>query len=543
MSERHRVGWNWDWNAVAWSKRSLTAWGAGWEAVPTSSDDVFLDAASWTVTVRQYDAVISCKNLNLTWFTWTFNPGLYWYTNIYWDITLSPTATLWNSTYSQPDNRWIKIFWDCTFTSNGKTWYNRDLVNNWYVLQLWDAMSQGWKLYSAFGVNPTYKTNWYSLTIWSTEMFWTNLQIDFSNSIINCAWIFMFWGSTWSLVNMTWATIICNTFRSNNISTAVLNITNSIINTWDLTLWVAASLQNITVTGSTIKCTGNFLTTVVNRTFNNVELNWTTQIVKWNWTFNDLKIWKDWAQTIQFTDWTDQTVTTFTCVWSAWKVKTLTWTGTWWWKLSDTTWTNTVDYVDMSYCTGEWWAAWIASYNSIDSGNNHNRTFLVPTADFTYTTTIRTIQFTDASLWASSYSWDFWDWTTSTSASPSHTFWYWTFTVTLTINGNPSYTKSVSFTFIEPTVSTGWYNENTDTCNREIWVMLQRRKFYDDPLNNTKYYADAPRWTSLSDTKRRVMKIVQTKVFGVVVSEETTYTAGYNNPATNLSVVQSLTYI
>jgi hypothetical protein len=73
--------------------------------------------------------------------------------------------------------------------------------------------------------------------------------------------------------------------------------------------------------------------------------------------------------------------------------------------------------------------------------------------------------------------------------------------------------------------------------------MLQRRKYYDDPLNSTKYYADAPKWTALNEARWRVMKIVQTKVFGVVVSEETNHTDNYNNLASDLATCQSLTYI
>jgi len=74
-------------------------------------------------------------------------------------------------------------------------------------------------------------------------------------------------------------------------------------------------------------------------------------------------------------------------------------------------------------------------------------------------------------------------------------------------------------------------------------VMLSRRKMYDDPLNSTIFYADATKWSALTDPVRKVMKIVQTKVFGVVVSEEITSTDNYNNLATDLSTVQSLTYL
>src|SRR5689334_22919703 len=76
-----------------------------------------------------------------------------------------------------------------------------------------------------------------------------------------------------------------------------------------------------------------------------------------------------------------------------------------------------------------------------------------PVPDFTYEITdhvTRTVKFTNASVYAQSYSWNFGDAATSTLASPQHSYpSYSTYSVTLTATGqggtNTS-TKSVTIT-------------------------------------------------------------------------------------------------
>ena len=76
----------------------------------------------------------------------------------------------------------------------------------------------------------------------------------------------------------------------------------------------------------------------------------------------------------------------------------------------------------------------------------------------------------------------------------------------------------------------------------QTWVMLSRRKKYDDPLNNAVYYCDAKKWSSLDDAVRKVTKIQKIFVWGILLDDEVTNTDGYDNKASDLGTVQSLIY-
>jgi Zn-dependent metalloprotease/PKD repeat protein len=85
----------------------------------------------------------------------------------------------------------------------------------------------------------------------------------------------------------------------------------------------------------------------------------------------------------------------------------------------------------------------IFAYYTPEGGN------IPPTADFTYTTTDLTVDFTDASSDPDgtivSWDWDFGDGNTSTAQNPSHTYAAaGTYTVTLTVTDNDGATDSVS---------------------------------------------------------------------------------------------------
>lgn len=72
MADRYWVGGSASWDGTAGSKWALTSGGTGGEAIPTSADDVYLDAASGTVTVTVAAGNTGCLSLNLTGFTGTF---------------------------------------------------------------------------------------------------------------------------------------------------------------------------------------------------------------------------------------------------------------------------------------------------------------------------------------------------------------------------------------------------------------------------------------------------------------------------------------
>jgi hypothetical protein len=69
--------------------------------------------------------------------------------------------------------------------------------------------------------------------------------------------------------------------------------------------------------------------------------------------------------------------------------------------------------------------------------------------------------------------------------------------------------------------------------------MLPRKVVYKDALNSVIYYADAKHWTALTDPFWRVMKWTLDADGDIVDIVETDW---YNNLATDLSVVQSLSY-
>lgn len=72
MANRYWVGGTATWDGTAGTKWSTTSGGAGGAAVPTAADDVFLNAASGSVTVTLSSGNV-CRSLNCTGFTGTLS--------------------------------------------------------------------------------------------------------------------------------------------------------------------------------------------------------------------------------------------------------------------------------------------------------------------------------------------------------------------------------------------------------------------------------------------------------------------------------------
>jgi len=70
-------------------------------------------------------------------------------------------------------------------------------------------------------------------------------------------------------------------------------------------------------------------------------------------------------------------------------------------------------------------------------------------------------------------------------------------------------------------------------------TMLPRKKIYKDTLNNLIYYCDAPHWSLLTDNVWKVVKWLLDSDWDI---EEVRETDWYNNYATDLSTVQSLSF-
>ncbi|APZ46130.1 hypothetical protein BW723_07380 [Polaribacter reichenbachii] len=113
--------------------------------------------------------------------------------------------------------------------------------------------------------------------------------------------------------------------------------------------------------------------------------------------------------------------------------------------------------------------------------------------DFSFTTSSLTVTFTDASLLATSYSWDFGDGNTSADQNPVHTFaTRGTYNVTLTITNSAnvprSITKAVPVGGVEPTFKAIVLNGTADVHtsdtgdNADAWDMTPNSTVKDDVL-------------------------------------------------------------
>lgn len=71
------------------------------------------------------------------------------------------------------------------------------------------------------------------------------------------------------------------------------------------------------------------------------------------------------------------------------------------------------------------------------------------------------------------------------------------------------------------------------------WQLLPRKKIYKDTINDFTYVCDAKHWAALTDPVWRVQKLILDTDGDV---EETLETDNYDNLATDLSVVQALTF-
>jgi len=337
--------WGSGWNAgmtntwvapVSWTNinrdRAYHNWWSPWSQTELMAIDSIktVELVACTITSSWW-WVCTCKGLDFTWFLGTYVWGNYAFLN-WWNLTFSPTMTVTSN------GMFALASWTTAITQSGNVGKYTITCTNATDISLWSDLDLSW-----------WSIGWSST---ATQSFSTN---DYD--------------------------IICDTFGWEGVSSSghfTFNLGSSTIDTVNRYMTFSSWSITINPDASTIKCTWNF--TWWWKTYNDVEINWATSTIKGSNTFNDLKIWKDGIQTISFTDWTDQDVTTFTCIGDSWKEKTLQGTSTWWWKLSWTTWTNSVQYTKLSYSTAEWWAtrkALISSGN-VNQWNNFGWDFWCP---------------------------------------------------------------------------------------------------------------------------------------------------------------------
>ncbi len=150
-----------------------------------------------------------------------------------------------------------------------------------------------------------------------------------------------------------------------------------------------------------------------------------------------------------------------------------------------------------AYKTAETFVATLTATNylgvQVSVSKNIEGLVLSTVPDFTFDVSSLTVDFTDASILAVSYSWDFGDGNTSTEASPTHTYAVaGTYDVTLTTTNDAgvsrSITKPVPVGGVEPTfkviVQNGQCNDHTSNTgdNADAWDMTPNSTVVDDVL-------------------------------------------------------------
>jgi hypothetical protein len=273
MPNLYWVGGTGSANATVGTKWALTSGGAGGQPVPTSSDDVYIDAASGTVTVTLTNT-FTCRNLILTGFTGTIAGtqaisiagGLllvsgmtYTYTGT---ITFTATSGINNITTAGKS-----IGGNWTFNGVGGTWVLQDTVSmvtgkgftltNGSLDMTGRTITTGNFVSNNSNVRTLTRTN-STITLTSTGTVWnfgttTNLTSPSSGStiIVNDT---SATGKTFTGGGLTYDTL---TFSGDNITVSGANtITTLNINTAGLTTGlvltsgVTQTVTNIATNGS-----------------------------------------------------------------------------------------------------------------------------------------------------------------------------------------------------------------------------------------------------------------------------------------------------
>ncbi len=142
MADRYWVGGTASWDATAGTKWATTDGGPGGAAVPTSADNVYLTAASGTVTITvPASTTVNCLNFDCTGFTGTVTHGSN-FSNIscYGNFKLSSTMTFnvgsnptvnlrgTGSPLSKTVTTAGKSLYSLTFNGVGDTWTLQDAI-------------------------------------------------------------------------------------------------------------------------------------------------------------------------------------------------------------------------------------------------------------------------------------------------------------------------------------------------------------------------------------------------------------------------------
>jgi len=298
-------GGNWS-NTAHWS---LASGGAGGEAVPDADDNVFFDAASFTIGGQVVTIDIASPCLDMDWTGVTNTPDLAGSAllAVYGSLTFSASMT---KSYSGSLRFYASAPGE-TITANGAL--ACDIV--FYVA------GGGWTLQDALNIGAK------SILLYQGALD-TNGQ-----------------------------TVTCGLFDTNYDTVRGLTLGASVIN---CTAWTLGA-TNLTWDGGTssIRVTGTGAFTGGGKTYYEVQLNGSAHAVSGSNTFTNFILPADTTQTITFADGTNQTITNATITGSVGKIKTLQGSGVAGWTITKAGGSYVAaDYLNLSYSTASPVLSW-----------------------------------------------------------------------------------------------------------------------------------------------------------------------------------------
>ena len=326
MANRYWVGngGNWSDNTNHWAASSGDAPGA---SLPTSADNVFFDALSFSLAGQTVALDVSANCLDMNWTGATNTPALGAPSNlnIYGSVTY--IAAMLNTMFGWTDFR---------DTVGGRT-----IMSNGFLSSGYRFLTAGaWTLQDAFSSGGN--------------------AIQFSSGTLNT----------------NGQTVTCANFNISNTMVKVLTLGASTV---QCTSW-SYSGTNLTLNANTatikVSGTGAFQGGGIT-TYNEVQLNGTAHTISGSNTLATLSLNPAGAQTLTFTDGTTQTVTTLSRTNTGQIILQGSSTGGW--TISDSSGTNSLNYLTISYSTASGGATFKAGINSIDNGNNSGWYFLAQT--------------------------------------------------------------------------------------------------------------------------------------------------------------------
>ena len=461
--------WSWTGTVLFTAAATLTTAGISMATSPIQFNAAAIFTLTWNLLAKSL-YIQNCTTFSAGAYTiW-----LYWNLQIWtlttrtstWAITFntnSATMTLawitipnivyvsiWSNTFTLPNNTacwWLIFQTNCIFSAAA---YTLSLTGNLTLFAWMTRTSTGDIQFNTNSATLTWATilpiqNNILINVWLSKILTIVGNLETSWDIYR-VWV-------WKISRGSY-TVLCNSFWAGNFSKEIImSSASSILDCTSYDPWTNFVTNNLAF-GSKIKCTWNFHGRW--NIYRNLELNWASQTIYDDNVFDDLKIWKDWAQTIIFYTDSTQDITTFTCIWAPGKIKTLKWFMSMVvWNIVSAGLTQNCDYIDVtnSQASGAAFNAW---QNSIQGWWNHWRTFK-PVTDFSGTPlnglNPLSVAFTDLSTNIPTIrDRDRWDGSIhGTTQNPSHIYssvWVYAYTVKLTASNDSWFDDEIKVGYV-----------------------------------------------------------------------------------------------